>query len=1132
MAARRSNSALKFRSRLGTSFALGAAVATIPLGAAQAQAVANARIHGNVVDSQGLAVPSATITATQTESGFVTTGKSDGNGLYTLTNLPVGPYKLSFAAPGFSGYEQSGIVLQVGNDPDIDASLKIGEVTQTISVDAGATQVQTDDTAISTVVDQQRTVDLPLNGRNAANLVLLSGASAPTVNGDMTSTKSYGSTGINAIGGSLNIAVAGGQGNQINYLLDGGDHNDSFSNVNMPFPFPDVLQEFSVQTTGLAAQYGVHPSATVNIVTKAGGNQFHGGIFEFLRNDYANAVNRLSLTNTKTDLKRNQFGGYFGGPILHDKLFFFGGYQHTALRIAPATSQAYIPTAAMLSGDWTAYVAATKAVLKPSAGFVYNAATGTTTINTALYSPAAVALQKYLPTASTQSAAGLVTYAVPAPQDENQWIGRLDYNISARHNAFTRYFMTNYYQKSFFNGDLLNTINAGLKDRGKYFTLGDNFTLTPNITNALRLTATRLAIARGAPGDLISPTTLGINVYDSVPNYLYLNVSGGFTAACGTCAPTHYVTNHYQGADDVSVLKGKHFLQFGVDYIHEELNLAGLNTENGQFTFTGTYAGTGLADLLLGAPTTFSQGFGPGAQAHLRYNYFGYYFQDTFHASKRLTINAGLRWEPFFPEYEKNNIGGEFSPTNFASNTQSSVYTNAPAGLVFYGDKGVQRGFVSSRYTNFSPRFGVAFDPRGDGKQSLRASYTLTFDSPELYLDSGFPSNAPYASSQSFSVDNSTNATDTVKSFDNPWKKIAGGNPFPTAYPPSSTVAFPTSNISTQIYPTNLRRTYMHSYNASYQDQLTRNLLLSATYIGTATVHLVGFQPYNYATPLPTATGAAASTNNTTQRLMLYRAALASGTTAGTRYGSFSQTGDYGMANFNGVIFTANRRIANNVSVLVNYTYSHCLSNENYTGDNTPPPQDPTNHAAEYGSCNFDTTHNTNVSGVFISPKLKERALNLVAGGWQLSPLFTYRTGMPYTVTDGVDNSLTGIGQDRPNIIPGISKYAKNFFPGKGLYPVFANTAAYAVAPVGTFGNERPFSARGPGFVNLDTAVSKHFPLFERSQLELRGEAFNLLNHPNYSNPITTLNSTSTVGRVTTTANDARLLQIAAKITF
>jgi len=566
----RNNSFTKFSNRLQAAL-----VILILLGGclaphyASAQAVASAKIHGTVTDESGLVVRNAQIAAIQTESGFTASATTDENGLFTLVNLPVGPYKVSITAQGFEGYVRSGIVLQVGNDAGINAALKVGTNAETITVNADAAQLQTEDAMISTVVDQQRTVDLPLNGRNAASLVLISGATAPTTNGNMTSTKTYGGTGTSAIGGALYIAVAGGQGNQVNYLLDGADHNDSFSNVNMPFPFPDALQEFSVQTTGLPAQYGVHPSGTVNIVTKGGNNDWHGGVFEFLRNDYTSAAN--PITRLVTKLKRNQYGGYMGGPILRDKLFFFGGYQGTNLRINPSTTSSYIPTAAMLSGDWTSYVAATGAKLKPAAGFVYNAVTGTTTVPTSLYSPAAVALMKYLPVSSTSSAAGLVTYAVPAPQDESQFIGRLDYTLSTHHNLFARYFMTNYYQKGIFNGNLLNAINAGLKDRAKSFIVGDSFTITPYIVNVLHVDATRMAIARGAPGDLISPATLGANVYSSVPNYIYLNVSGGFTASCGTCAPTHFVGNHYQVTDDISILKGKHFMQFGADYLQRIL---------------------------------------------------------------------------------------------------------------------------------------------------------------------------------------------------------------------------------------------------------------------------------------------------------------------------------------------------------------------------------------------------------------------------------------------------------------------------------------------------------------------------------------------------------------------------------
>jgi hypothetical protein len=1091
--------------------------------------------------------------ATQIESGASATAVSSEAGSYLLTNLPVGAYTVKVTAKGFQTYNRSGIVLQVSNDAEINAPLSLGSTEIVVDVQAGATQLQTEDNSISTVVDQQRTVELPLNGRNAANLVLLSGGAAPTGNGNMTSSKTYGSSGGSAIGGSVNISISGGQGNQINFLLDGGDNNDPAYNVNLPFPFPDALQEFSVQTTGLAAQYGLHPSGTVNIVTKSGTNQFHGGVFEFLRNNYANATNRIS---GKVDqLKRNQYGAYLGGPIFHDKTFFFGGYQGTNLRISPSTLTANIPTAAAVSGNWSPYFQALKgsgtcpfsSAKLLAAGFTTaDSSTCTATISPRLYSTTAVNLQKYLPTSSTADALGTVKYSVPQPQDENQWIGRLDHTISSRQSVFARYFMSNYSSQAFFNGNLLNAINAALIDRNKTLTLGHNFTISPNITNALRVTGNRLAIQRTSAADLINFKTLGANVTSPVPNFLYISVTGGFIAACGTCSPTHIVTNQLQAADDVSIVHGKHFFQVGFDYLGQMYNGFGFNNQNGQFFFTGSYSGYGLVDMMLGAPSSFTQANGgTSSLSHYRQNYFGYYAQDTYHPAKNLTLNIGLRWEPWFPVYEKDNKGQSFSMSNFTAGTVSSVFVNAPAGLVFNGDKGVERGFIAKKLLNFSPRFGFALDPTGNGKQSVRGSYSLLFDQPSVLQSAqAWAAGVPYGQSQTYTLDNAT----YKKNFDNPWQGIAGGNPFPTVFPPTSTVAFPASGITPQADIDDQRRTYMHQYNLSYQYQASPNWLLTASYLGTHTTHLWGYLPLNYdnyysgmstgaagscgtLTPVPAAGVACSSTSNTTQRYKLYQAT--SGTGAGTRYGFFSRLSDYGMANYNGLILTANHRMAKNFTVLANYTYSKCLSNENFTGDNTPVAQNPNDLANEYGPCNFDITHNLTISGVTTTPKFHNNAVNLLAGGWQVSPLISYRTGLPFTVTSGTDVSLSGIGQDRPNVVSGVARYNQNFYPGTTTnYPQWFNPAAFPNPTAGTFGNMRPFSLRGPGFANVDVSVSKIFPIYERYRLELRGEAFNLLNHPNYSNPISALSSSATVGKITTTANDARLLQIATKITF
>ena len=284
--------------------------------------------------------------------------------------------QLHVTREGFNSYVQSGIVIQVGNNLRVDVALKVGGVAQTVQVDAEASMVQTEDQSVSQVIDQQRMVDIPLNGRQATQLILLTGAATTAPAGDNVGSKNYPS--------EVTLSVAGSQGTQTEYLMDGADNTDSFSNVNLPFPFPDAIQEFSVQTSGLAAQYGFHPGSVVNIVTRAGTNAFHGTAFEFLRNNDFNATNYFSTRDT---LKRNQFGGVIGGPIIKSKLFFFGGYQGTILHQQSNSTTYILPTQAILNGDWTAF-AGSKTLKAP---FVGN------TINPSAYNASALALvTKYI----------------------------------------------------------------------------------------------------------------------------------------------------------------------------------------------------------------------------------------------------------------------------------------------------------------------------------------------------------------------------------------------------------------------------------------------------------------------------------------------------------------------------------------------------------------------------------------------------------------------------------------------------------------------------------------------------------------------------------------------------------------
>src|SRR5687767_14075506 len=313
-------------------------------GAAWAQSVSSAQVSGVVRDSSGGALPGADVTLTKIDTGAVRTVIAGTDGAYVFPNLPVGPYQLKVALQGFNTYVQDGIILQVSSNPQINVTLSVGTVSEQVTVTANTTMVETHSTGIGQVVDNQRVVELPLNGRQATELIFIAGLATSAPAADLNTNKNYP---------TVTISVAGGLANGMSYVMDGGTHNDPFNNLNLPTPFPDALQEFKVETSALPARYGHHAGSSVNLVTKAGGNKFHGDAFWFVRNYIFNARNFFA--SSRDSLKRNQFGGTLGGPMKSNKLFFFGGYQGKIERSNPATTISFVPTAAMRAGDFTAF---------------------------------------------------------------------------------------------------------------------------------------------------------------------------------------------------------------------------------------------------------------------------------------------------------------------------------------------------------------------------------------------------------------------------------------------------------------------------------------------------------------------------------------------------------------------------------------------------------------------------------------------------------------------------------------------------------------------------------------------------------------------------------------------------------
>jgi hypothetical protein len=1068
------------------------------LGILRAQQTATSQVSGVVQDPSSSAVPNAEVRMIQTDTEFSRTVMSGPDGAYTIPNLPVGPYRMEVKAAGFSVYVQSGIVLQVASNPVINPRLQVGAVSEQVQVTAEVTMTETHENAISQVIDQRRIEDLPLNGRNPTQLVLLSGGAS---NGSFTGSSLNGSKNYSTQ--SVTFSVAGGQLDAVNYVMDGGDNNDAFSNVNLPFPFPDALQEFSVQTNALPARYGMHSGAVVNLVTRSGTNGLHGDVFEFLRNGALNARNFFAPVHDA--LKRNQFGAAVGGPIMRDKLFFFGGYQGTRTKTDPPSTISFVPNQTMLNGDFSTLMSsACRSTPATLIGFPDNH------IPISRFNQQALNLTKYLPVSN--SPCGQLTYGIPNNSAEDQFIAKIDFNQSSKHSIFGRYFVSDYRNPAIFDGkNILTTTKPGVAPRSQSLTVGDTYSINPTTISAFHATFTRLRIDRGPAANLINPQTVGINIPLYVQNFIYMDVTNLFSMGCGTCTPGFFNTNTLpQIAEDIDVIRGAHQISFGVNYLHGQLNSLSNNIANGQYTFNGQNTNNGLSDFLLGVPSAFTQS-NPQRQNN-RSNYWGLYVQDAWHVTRRLSVNAGLRWEPYFPAYDRYGRGSQFDMGRFLANQRSTAFPNGPAGEIFNGDSGFLPGNTNTRWNNFAPRLGIVFDPAGNGKQTIRASYGLLYNTPQTYYNIRFVSAPPYG--------NQLNIPNPAGGLTSPYQGFPGGAPFPQVFPPPKDVAFTPAGVYVDI-PPNIHNTYMQQWNLSYQRQLTGNWLVTANYLGSKTTHLWLAKELNPAIYL----GPSSTTGNTNQRRVLYLTDAAKG----AAYATIGQTDDGANAHYNGVLLSVQHRFSHNFTSLTNYTYSHCIGDGDFTGELTGPLyQNPNNRAADRGNCGFDRRHIFNNSLVVTSPRFGNKMVQHLAGDWQVSGILSVSTGEFFNILTGTDRSLTGVGLDRPNVVG-------NYQLSNASFNRWFNPTAFQANPLGTFGNAGHNIMLGPKTVNVDMGVVRQFPLRERLKLEFRGEAFNIINHANMDMSTTgSLHnriSDGIFGSITGAA-DPRILQFALKLHF
>ena len=1111
--------------RLLRVFSIGVLSLLLTSAVAWAQ-LSTAQLSGRVTDESGAVLPGVTVTVTQADTGFTRSDVTNGNGSYVLSNLPPGPYRLEVALAGFRTYVQTGIVLQVAASPVINAVLAVGGLEESVTVEAAAPLVDVQSSGISDVVQSREILELPLNGRNPVDLVMIAGAAVQTTQAESRS-----------FAGGIGISVAGGQSYGVAYLLDGAMHNNPQDNLNLPFPFPDALQEFAVATSGLAAQNGMHSGASVNAVTKSGTNRFSGNLFEFLRDRRFNAIDPFSPvrpdgTQKDDGLNRNQYGGTFGGPIVENKLFFFAGVQGTRVKQQPASITAWVPTAAMLNGDFTTFASAQcngGRQFTLTGGFVNNR------VNPALLSPAAVKMTTYFPT--TTNPCGEVQYAMQLDSDERQYVGKVDFQRTANDTIFGRYMATSYTKVSPIGegGTVLNLYDfsskrgeTALDNLAHSLVVGNTRVFGSNAVNSLRGTYNRVGVNRIAP-EIFEPADLGIKTYSYAPGVMVVDVRGNAFQA-NNPGTSRFTVNASQASDDLTLVRGSHQLAFGGSIAYWRYRFASEARSGGNWRFTGQYTGLGLSDFLMGRVAVLEQG-GP-ARLPMSQLYAGLYAQDTWRASSRVTINAGVRWEPYFGQTVLSGAVYNFNQDNFLSNTRSTVYRNAPAGLVYPGDPGFPSGKrgLNTQWWNLSPRVGLGWDLSGDGRTAVRASYGLSYDFPNAEYNLINANSPPFG--------NRTQILDPPGRLDDPYGHFVGGNPHPIATN-ADTVFLPYGAYGAIDPDNNSPR--VQQWNVTIERQFGTDWGVAASYLGSHTDRLwnqFAINPGVFLTAaqaLAAGVGTSSTTANTNQRRVF--SLSGQNPAAAALIGNLDVHRSVGTQDYKGLKLSFQRRAADGVSLSGNYTVGRCFGDPSglQTGGFAQIANgylDPENPAFDRGPCDQDRTHlGTFVAGVQ-TPEFASPALRVVASDWRVSGIFSARSGGPINVISGQDRAFTGINNQRVNVVPGVDPY------GDKTVNNWLNPAAFSQPELGTLGDFKRNSLRGPGFRTVDVALSRLVRFGGVRSLEFRVETFNLLNTFNWHAPWETATTThvnfnsGSFGRIISMEGAPRIMQFGVKYGF